>query len=94
MNCEVFHTCTIFDLCCLFISVVLFCFCCSAGSSGNMYKWSKGAQIRGNLDILEGWLQDHGLVDQLQFLSHISMAVNLLATPKLQLMQVCSPLCA
>ncbi|XP_038064126.1 ras-associating and dilute domain-containing protein-like isoform X2 [Patiria miniata] len=70
-----------------FTNASLFNMLVERGADGKFYKWSKGAQIRGNLDVLEAWVQDHGLQDQSKFLTRVSMAIDLLATPKVQLIQ-------
>ncbi|XP_022095522.1 ras-associating and dilute domain-containing protein-like isoform X2 [Acanthaster planci] len=70
-----------------FTNASLFNMLIERGSDGKFYKWSKGAQIRGNLDVLEAWIQDHSLQDQAKFLIRVSMATDLLATPKVQLIQ-------
>lgn len=44
--------------------------------------------MRGNLDVLETWLNDHDLEDLTKYLTRVSMVIDLLATPKVQLMQV------
>lgn len=53
------------------------------------YQWSRGVQIRANLDLMVDWFQSMGL-GQLatQFFQKLSAAVNLLATPKETLLQV------
>nr|XP_015211661.1 PREDICTED: ras-associating and dilute domain-containing protein-like [Lepisosteus oculatus] len=58
------------------------------GSGGGFYQWSKGVQIRANLDLLIDWIQGIGLGDlALDFFQKLSSAVNLLATPKENLLQ-------
>ena len=49
--------------------------------------------MRGNLDVLETWLNDHDLEDLTKYLTRVSMVIDLLATPKVQLMQVRSRIC-
>ena len=57
--------------------------------SGKFYRWAKGAQIRGNLDMLESWAAECGLQDESShYLKRLSTAADLLATPKVQLLQV------
>lgn len=53
------------------------------------YQWSRGVQIRANLDLMMDWFQSIGL-GQLatDFFQKLSAAVNLLATPKETLLQV------
>lgn len=40
------------------------------------------------MDIVESWIMEKGLDDQIHFLQTVSSAADLLATPKIQLMQV------
>ena len=59
------------------------------GAGGKFYRWAKGAQIRGNLDMLEGWATDVGLQEEAaDYLRRLSSAADVLATPKVQLLQV------
>ncbi|NP_001272317.2 Ras-associating and dilute domain-containing protein-like [Danio rerio] len=58
------------------------------GSGGGFYQWSRGVQIRANLDLLMDWIQSIGLGDlAAEFFQKLSSAVNLLATPKETLLQ-------
>uniref|UniRef100_A0A6Q2ZGZ8 Uncharacterized protein n=1 Tax=Esox lucius TaxID=8010 RepID=A0A6Q2ZGZ8_ESOLU len=58
------------------------------GSGGGFYQWSKGVQIRANLDLLLDWIQGMGMGDlAMEFFQKLSAAVNLLATPKENLLQ-------
>ncbi|XP_071256349.1 ras-associating and dilute domain-containing protein-like isoform X2 [Salvelinus alpinus] len=58
------------------------------GSGGGFYQWSRGVQIRANLDLLMDWIQGMGLGDlAVDFFQKLSAAVNLLATPKENLLQ-------
>ncbi|XP_014351310.1 ras-associating and dilute domain-containing protein [Latimeria chalumnae] len=58
------------------------------GSGGGFYQWSKGVQIRANLDLLLDWIQGIGLGDlAAEFFQTLSSAVNFLATPKENLLQ-------
>lgn len=58
------------------------------GSGGGFYQWSRGVQIRANLDLLLDWIQSIGLGDlATDFFQKLSSAVNLLATPKETLLQ-------
>lgn len=58
------------------------------GGGGKFYRWAKGAQIRGNLDLLESWAAQVQLQDEAnEYLSILSTAADLLATPKVQLLQ-------
>ncbi len=70
-----------------FTNASLFNMLVERGGNGKFYKWSKGAQVRGNLDILEAWLNDHDLEELTKYLTRVSMVIDLLATPKVQLMQ-------
>lgn len=61
----------------------------TAGSVGGFYQWSRGVQIRANLDLMMDWFQSIGLGElATQFFQKLSAAVNLLATPKETLLQV------
>lgn len=56
---------------------------------GGFYQWSRGVQIRANLDLMMDWFQSIGLGElATQFFQKLSAAVNLLATPKETLLQV------
>ncbi|XP_030645942.1 ras-associating and dilute domain-containing protein-like [Chanos chanos] len=58
------------------------------GSGGEFYQWSRGVQIRANLDLIMDWTQSIGLGDMAaEFFQKLSSAVNLLATPKENLLQ-------
>lgn len=58
------------------------------GSGGGFYQWSRGVQIRANLDLLMDWTQGIGLGDlAADSFQKLSSAVNLLATPKETLLQ-------
>ena len=59
------------------------------GPGREFYNWSKGTQIRGNLDVLEDWVQSNGLRKQFeQYMKKFLCAVDLLSVPKAQLLQV------
>ncbi len=59
------------------------------GAGGKFYRWTKGVQIRGNLDVLEDWASQSGLQEQFgDHLRKIVAAVALLSIPKARLMQV------
>ena len=59
------------------------------GPGGKFYRWSKGVQMRGNLDVLEDWAQANGLAAQFEkYVGKFMGAVDLLSTPKVQIMQV------
>lgn len=58
------------------------------GSGGGFYQWSRGVQIRANLDLLMDWIQSVGMGHlATDFFQRLSSAVNLLATPKETLLQ-------
>ncbi|XP_023691427.1 ras-associating and dilute domain-containing protein-like [Paramormyrops kingsleyae] len=58
------------------------------GATGGFYQWSRGVQIRANLDLLMDWIQGAGLADVADgFFQKLSSAVNLLATPRETLLQ-------
>lgn len=55
---------------------------------GKFLRWTKGVQMRGNLDVLEDWAQSNGLAKPFeQHMSRFLAAVDLLSTPKVQIMQ-------
>uniref|UniRef100_A0A3Q2PME1 Ras association and DIL domains 2a n=1 Tax=Fundulus heteroclitus TaxID=8078 RepID=A0A3Q2PME1_FUNHE len=71
-----------------FINASLFNSLMERGSVAGFYQWSRGVQIRANLDLLMDWVQNIGLGDIAgEFLQKLSAAVNLLATPKETLLQ-------
>ncbi|XP_014869183.1 PREDICTED: ras-associating and dilute domain-containing protein-like isoform X2 [Poecilia mexicana] len=71
-----------------FINASLFNSLMERGSVAGFYQWSRGVQIRANLDLLMDWVQNQGLASMAtQFLQKFSAAVNLLATPKETLLQ-------
>uniref|UniRef100_A0A671WSS2 Ras association and DIL domains 2a n=1 Tax=Sparus aurata TaxID=8175 RepID=A0A671WSS2_SPAAU len=71
-----------------FINASLFNALMERGSVGGFYQWSRGVQIRANLDLLMDWIQSIGLCDlATEFFQKLSAAVNLLATPKETLLQ-------
>uniref|UniRef100_A0A8B9GSE7 Si:ch73-281f12.4 n=1 Tax=Astyanax mexicanus TaxID=7994 RepID=A0A8B9GSE7_ASTMX len=75
-----------------FTNASLFNILMERGSGGGFYQWSRGVQIRANLDLLMDWAQSIGLADlAAEFFQKLSSAVNLLATPKETLLQ-CSVL--
>ncbi|XP_073684250.1 ras-associating and dilute domain-containing protein-like [Garra rufa] len=72
-----------------FINALLFNLLMERGSGGAFYCWSRGVQIRANLDLLMDWAHGVGLGDLAHtYLLKLSSAVNLLATPKENLLQV------
>ncbi|XP_078609919.1 ras-associating and dilute domain-containing protein-like [Branchiostoma floridae x Branchiostoma japonicum] len=71
-----------------FMNASLFNTLMERGAGGRFYKWQKGVQIRGNLDQLETWAADAGLGEEAdKFMAKLSAAVDLLATPKVHLLQ-------
>ncbi|XP_067427452.1 ras-associating and dilute domain-containing protein-like [Thunnus thynnus] len=71
-----------------FINASLFNALMERGSVAGFYQWSRGVQIRANLDLLMDWIQSISLGDlATEFFQKLSAAVNLLATPKETLMQ-------
>ncbi|XP_063077870.1 uncharacterized protein radil2b isoform X2 [Engraulis encrasicolus] len=71
-----------------FINAFLFNLLMERGSGGSFYQWSRGVQIRANLDLLMDWAHGVELGDLAQAcLNKLSTAVNLLATPKEHLLQ-------
>ncbi|XP_075999150.1 ras-associating and dilute domain-containing protein-like [Genypterus blacodes] len=71
-----------------FINASLFNSLMERGSLGGFYQWSRGVQIRANLDLLMDWIQSIGLGDvATEFFQKLSAAVNLLATPRETLLQ-------
>uniref|UniRef100_A0A3Q1K9D0 Uncharacterized protein n=1 Tax=Anabas testudineus TaxID=64144 RepID=A0A3Q1K9D0_ANATE len=71
-----------------FINASLFNALMERGSVAGFYQWSRGVQIRANLDLLMDWIQSVGLGDlATEFFQKLSAAVNLLATPKETLLQ-------
>ncbi|XP_056871822.1 ras-associating and dilute domain-containing protein-like [Takifugu flavidus] len=71
-----------------FINASMFNALMERGSVGGFYQWSRGVQIRANLDLMMDWFQSIGLGElATQFFQKLSAAVNLLATPKETLLQ-------
>ncbi|XP_068581720.1 ras-associating and dilute domain-containing protein-like isoform X2 [Cebidichthys violaceus] len=71
-----------------FINASLFNALMDRGSVAGFYQWSRGVQVRANLDLLMDWIQSIGLGDLAnEYLQKLSAAVNLLATPKETLLQ-------
>uniref|UniRef100_A0A8C1AGH8 Si:ch211-176g6.2 n=1 Tax=Cyprinus carpio carpio TaxID=630221 RepID=A0A8C1AGH8_CYPCA len=72
-----------------FINALLFNLLMERGSGGAFYCWSRGVQVRANLDLLMDWAHGAGLADLAHtYLLKLSSAVNLLATPKENLLQM------
>ena len=79
----------LFEYLFFFTNASLFNSLMERGAGGKFYRWTKGVQIRGNLDVLEEFANRNGL--QEQFTAHmkkIVAAVALLSIPKAQLMSV------
>ncbi|XP_041633774.1 RA_Radil_like and Myo5p-like_CBD_Rasip1 domain-containing protein isoform X2 [Cheilinus undulatus] len=71
-----------------FINASLFNTLMEKGSVSGFYQWSRGVQIRANLDLLMDWIQSIGLGElAIEFFQKLSAAVNLLATPRETLLQ-------
>ncbi|XP_051904135.1 ras-associating and dilute domain-containing protein-like [Hippocampus zosterae] len=71
-----------------FINASLFNALMERGSVVGFYNWSRGVQMRANLDLLMDWLQNISLAHvAADFFQKLSAAVNLLATPKETLLQ-------
>uniref|UniRef100_A0A7N8XXW1 RA_Radil_like and Myo5p-like_CBD_Rasip1 domain-containing protein n=1 Tax=Mastacembelus armatus TaxID=205130 RepID=A0A7N8XXW1_9TELE len=71
-----------------FINASLFNTLMERGSVAGFYQWSRGVQIRANMDLLMDWIQNISLGDlATEFFQKLSAAVNLLATPKETLLQ-------
>lgn len=61
----------------------------SIGSEPGFYRWCRGVRMRANLDLLLGWAQETGLGElALEHTQTVSSAINLLATPRKNLLQV------
>lgn len=59
------------------------------GSEPGFYQWSRGVRMRANLDMLLDWAQAAGLGElALEHTHTLSSAINLLATPRKNLLQV------
>ncbi|XP_016141613.1 ras-associating and dilute domain-containing protein [Sinocyclocheilus grahami] len=72
-----------------FINALLFNLLMERGSGGAFYCWARGVQVRANLDLLMDWAHGAGLADLAHtYLLKLSSAVNLLATPKENLLQM------
>ncbi|XP_013404586.1 ras-associating and dilute domain-containing protein isoform X2 [Lingula anatina] len=58
------------------------------GKDGQYFQWIQGAQLRGNLDHIENWCNQSGFYEEgSSYLKKINMVSNLLAMPKVQLLQ-------
>ena len=59
------------------------------GAGGMFYRWTKGVQMRANLECLETWAQSNRLAAQFEkYMNKILNAVDLLACSKVDLTQV------
>ncbi|XP_069779008.1 ras-interacting protein 1 [Narcine bancroftii] len=60
------------------------------GERGSFYQWTRGVQIRTNLDQVLDWTQTVGMADiASRYLQKLSTAVNLLCIPKTSLLMMC-----
>uniref|UniRef100_A0A3P9B9I2 Dilute domain-containing protein n=1 Tax=Maylandia zebra TaxID=106582 RepID=A0A3P9B9I2_9CICH len=72
-----------------FINASLFNSLMERGTLPGFYQWSRGVRIRANLDLLLDWAHAAGLGElALEHTHTLSSAVNLLATPRKNLLQV------
>ncbi|KAM3592333.1 uncharacterized protein V6R79_016753 [Siganus canaliculatus] len=72
-----------------FINASLFNSLMERGSEPGFYQWSRGVCMRANLDLLLDWAQVAGLGDlALKHTHTLSSAINLLATPRKNLLQM------
>lgn len=59
------------------------------GSEPGFYQWSRGVRMQANLDLLLDWAHANGLGElALEHTYTLSSAINLLATPRKNLLQV------
>lgn len=59
------------------------------GSEPGFYQWSRGVRMRANLDLLLDWAHTTGLGElALEHTHTLSSAINLLAMPRKNLLQV------
>uniref|UniRef100_A0A3Q0SN99 Si:ch211-176g6.2 n=1 Tax=Amphilophus citrinellus TaxID=61819 RepID=A0A3Q0SN99_AMPCI len=71
-----------------FINASLFNSLMERGSEPGFYQWSRGVRIRANLDLLLDWAHAAGLGElALEDTHTLSSAINLLATPRKNLLQ-------
>uniref|UniRef100_A0A3B5B9K1 Ras-associating and dilute domain-containing protein-like n=1 Tax=Stegastes partitus TaxID=144197 RepID=A0A3B5B9K1_9TELE len=72
-----------------FINASLFNSLMERGSEPGFYQWSRGVRMRANLDVLLDWAHAAGLGEVASEHTHtLSSAINLLATPRKNLLQV------
>uniref|UniRef100_A0A1A7X1P1 Rap GTPase interactor n=3 Tax=Iconisemion striatum TaxID=60296 RepID=A0A1A7X1P1_9TELE len=71
-----------------FINASLFNSLMERGSKPGFYQWSRGVHMRANLDLVLDWAHEAGLgVLALEQMHTLSSAINLLATPRKNLLQ-------
>ncbi|XP_035527695.1 ras-interacting protein 1 [Morone saxatilis] len=71
-----------------FINASLFNSLMERGSEPGFYQWSRGVRMRANLDLLLDWAHTAGLGElALEHTHTLSSAINLLATPRKNLLQ-------
>ncbi|XP_042252343.1 ras-associating and dilute domain-containing protein isoform X1 [Thunnus maccoyii] len=71
-----------------FINASLFNSLMERGSEPGFYQWSRGVRMRANLDLLLDWAHAAGLGElALEHTHTLSSAINLLATPRKNLLQ-------
>jgi len=76
----------LFEYLFFFTNASLFNSLMERGAGGKFYRWTKGVQIRGNLDVLEEFANRNGLQDQFSVhMKKIVAAIALLSIPKAQL---------
>lgn len=76
-----------------FINAVMFNSLVEQGGELGLFQHASGTALRANLNLLEGWACQVGFKDAvLQYLAKFSSAVDLLATPVEELLQVCGAL--
>uniref|UniRef100_A0A3Q3JH48 Uncharacterized protein n=1 Tax=Monopterus albus TaxID=43700 RepID=A0A3Q3JH48_MONAL len=72
-----------------FINASLFNLLMERGPEPGFYQWSRGVQMRANLDLLLDWAQAAGLGElALEHTHTLSSAINLLAMPRKNLLQM------
>ena len=52
------------------------------------FRWARGVQLRANLDCIEDWVRDTDLQELFDYMEVFANTIDLLATPKAQLMIV------
>uniref|UniRef100_A0A3Q3W3Z8 Uncharacterized protein n=1 Tax=Mola mola TaxID=94237 RepID=A0A3Q3W3Z8_MOLML len=72
-----------------FINASLFNSLMERGSEPGFYQWSRGVRMQANLDLLLDWAHANGLGElALEHTYTLSSAINLLATPRKNLLQI------